>query len=126
MLSTTSTLPWCCIGDFNDICSNEEKRGNTPHPAHLMRGFCEAISDSRLQDIPLQGYQFTWERGRGTEHWVEERLDRAVANTNWLSLFPTAKLTNLVAMESGHSPIELQTVQRQVVRQKFRFRFENS
>ena len=30
--------------------------------------------------IFMHGYPFTWERGRGTERWVEERLDRAVAN----------------------------------------------
>ena len=75
--STTSDLPWCVIGDFNEICNNEAKQGTIPHLPQLIRNFYEALHDCQLQDIPLQGYPFTWERGRGTLQWVEERLDRA-------------------------------------------------
>ena len=58
--------------------------------------------------ISIYGYPFTWERGRGTERWVEERLDRAVASTNWVNKFSTSRLNNLMATCSDHSPIELQ------------------
>ncbi|RVW81652.1 Transposon TX1 uncharacterized 149 kDa protein [Vitis vinifera] len=63
-LYSTSSLPWCCLGDFNDIVCNEEKRGSVPHPPWLIRGFREAISDCQLQDLPLKGYPFTWERAQ--------------------------------------------------------------
>ena len=55
-LSERSTLPWCCMGDFNDITCMEEKKGGAPHPAWLIRGFNEAVSDAQLQDLPLHGY----------------------------------------------------------------------
>lgn len=29
---------------------------------------------------------FTWERGRGMEAWVEERLNRVVANGDWCAI----------------------------------------
>jgi hypothetical protein len=31
-LRDMSTLPWCVIGDFNDLLSQEDKKGLLPHP----------------------------------------------------------------------------------------------
>lgn len=81
-LSRASDLPWCVIGDFNDLLSHYEKRGNIEHPNWLLTGFRGAIEDSNLFDLGMVGYDFTWERGRGTDHWGEERLDRALATQN--------------------------------------------
>lgn len=58
-------------------------------------------------------------------HDIEERLDRAMANQNWLSLFPQARLLNLVASISYHTPILLQRPVLHCVQRK-KFRFENS
>ena len=65
--------------------------------------------DCGLTDIPLEGYPFTWERGKGTPTWVEEKLDHCLASGAWLNLFPQVKLLNLIAPISDHSPIILQT-----------------
>ena len=65
--------------------------------------------DCGLMDIPLEGYSFMWERGKGTPAWVEEKLDRCLASGAWLNLFPQVKLLNLIAPVSDHSPILLQT-----------------
>lgn len=32
LLSTSSSLPWLCIGDFNDLLAANEKRGKIIHP----------------------------------------------------------------------------------------------
>ncbi|GAU25945.1 hypothetical protein TSUD_16830 [Trifolium subterraneum] len=66
------------------------------------------VSDCDLTDIPIEGHQFTWIKSRGTPHVIEERLDRAMASTSWLQLFPQVRLTNLLASHSDHSPILLQ------------------
>ncbi|GAU46743.1 hypothetical protein TSUD_286030 [Trifolium subterraneum] len=64
-LGDMSSIPWCIIGDFNDVLSQADKK-----------------------DIPIEGHPFTWIKSRGTPHVIEERLDRAMASTSWLQLFP--------------------------------------
>ena len=94
---------------MNDLLKESDKRGNVEHPAWLFRGFREAVIDCGLMDIPLEGYPFTWERGKGMPTWVEEKLDCCLASGAWLNLFPQVKLLNLIAHVSDHSPILLQT-----------------
>ncbi|KAK1393063.1 hypothetical protein POM88_012119 [Heracleum sosnowskyi] len=43
----------------------------------------------------------------GTNKWVEIRLDRAIATSSWMHLFKDARLINLEASTSDHSPILL-------------------
>ncbi|XP_058769081.1 uncharacterized protein LOC131642937 [Vicia villosa] len=61
-----------------------------------------------------------------TDHMIEERLDRALANSEWLASFPLAKLSNLIASHSDHSPILLDCAPVQRVGRSFQFRFENN
>jgi hypothetical protein len=57
---------------------------------------------------------------------IEERLDRALASSDWLTKFPNAKLRNILSSHSDHSPILLHC--SPVVQQQYKhdFRFENS
>lgn len=83
-LSSLSTVPWCVIGDFNDLLTSEDKCGGSNRPAWLYRGFRQAISDCSLLDLPLEGYQFTWSnKSLGTSDSKEERLDRAFVTSTW-------------------------------------------
>ncbi|XP_074373582.1 uncharacterized protein LOC141713919 [Apium graveolens] len=54
--------------------------------------------------MEMVGHPFTWERGRDTENWMKIRLDRALTNTDWLNMFPMAKLYNLESTSNDHSP----------------------
>lgn len=76
-----------------------------------------------LVDIHLEGHPFTWWRGKGSGRYVEERLDRAMVNPEWLSLFPEARLDNLLAPISDHIPIVLNCdeVLRPPIRERFKF-----
>ncbi|XP_073066021.1 uncharacterized protein [Primulina eburnea] len=125
-LSGLSNLPWCCIGDFNDILSFEEKKRRVEHPQWLINGFRETISACGLIDLPLIGYPFTWGRSRGTPNAVEERIDRALAIPSWSSIFPQAKLFNQSAPLSDHNPILLQTETPTQFAKRRGFRFENT
>ncbi|GAU39014.1 hypothetical protein TSUD_378900 [Trifolium subterraneum] len=125
-LRDMSTLPWCVIGDFNDLLSQEDKKGLLPHPNWLCSGFRNAVNDCDLTDIHLEGYPYTWIKSRGTGHVIEERLDRALVSSEWLYKFPDAKLINLVSSHSDHSPILLQCTPMIRQHYKYEFKFENS
>jgi hypothetical protein len=83
------------------------------------------VRDCDLTDIHLEGYPFTWTKSRGSTSIIEERLDRAMANSSWLMMFSDVKLQNLIASHSDHSPILLHNspVVRNLI--NYSFRFEN-
>ena len=59
-LSTRFTLPWVCIGDFNEILYADEKQGWLDRPERQMLGFRDALDFCRLKDLGYTGYAFTW------------------------------------------------------------------
>jgi len=75
-LAANICFPWCVMGDFNDLLSNEDKCGRVEHPFWLMQGFQEAVGDCGLRDIVLEDYPFTWVKSKSIDSAVEERLDR--------------------------------------------------
>uniref|UniRef100_A0A803PK80 Reverse transcriptase domain-containing protein n=1 Tax=Cannabis sativa TaxID=3483 RepID=A0A803PK80_CANSA len=87
-LSSEFALPWCIIGDHNNVLSHDNKRGGSPYSDWLLSGFQQVVDDCHLQDLEFVGYPFTWERGRGTPEWIEVRLDQALVSDAWLDLFP--------------------------------------
>jgi hypothetical protein len=125
-LATDTSLPWCVMGDFNDMLSEEDKRGGTPQPHWLIRGFREAVQDSGLIDLPMDGYPFTWTKGRRVLNPTEERLDRAMATQSWLDEFPQFKFINAIADRSDHSPILLRLLNVDRVFKPRVFKFENA
>ncbi|XP_031120221.1 uncharacterized protein LOC116023364 [Ipomoea triloba] len=106
-LAGRSTLPWVVVGDFNDLLFQHEKRGGNPHPDNLLRGFGEVVEDCGLSQLSIHGYQYTWERGRGTVDWMEERLDKVLAGADWCSTLPEATVSNIITRNSDHSALFL-------------------
>lgn len=124
-LSKLSVLPWCVIGDFNDLLYSTDKKGVHEHPNALLEGFKSAVEGSGLVEVELCGGNFTWEKSRGSKNWVEEKLDRAFATSNWWTKFPLCKLNLIDVPVSDHNPIFLVLVDITISRRVFRFRFEN-
>ena len=126
-LSHQSNLLWCIFGDFNNIMDASEKRGRNLGSNWLINGFRQAVLDSGLSDVPIEGYPFTWFKSFGISRAVEERLDRALANNGWFEFFPSASLENLVAPASDHYPILLEWVPKvRPNRARRTFKFENA
>ncbi|KAL8547253.1 hypothetical protein ACS0TY_006828 [Phlomoides rotata] len=109
LLATQNNFSWLCAGDYNDIIFSTDKKERIPHPNWLFTGFRNAVNDCGFFYLPLIGYKFTWTRGRGSPNFVEERLDRAMGNYVWHGKIPHAKLLNLVAIVSDHTPILVDT-----------------
>ncbi|KAL6342463.1 hypothetical protein AAG906_011153 [Vitis piasezkii] len=106
-------------GDFNELMHQSEKRGNHPHPGSLIEAFRQAVTDCGLSDLGYVGYAYTWERGRGTTRWVEERLDRALVSADWKHLFNQSRLIHLSVSTSDHLPVLLE-LRKFVPRQSLR------
>lgn len=124
-LAALSPLPWCIIGDFNNLLSNDDKRGGVPYPSWFKDGFRRSIEDCGLVEVSLDGHPFTWAKNHGSYGWVELHLDRAFTTPNWGHLFPQAALKNLLTTVSDHSPICLDTTPRVSHFFQRKFKFEN-
>uniref|UniRef100_A0A803Q977 Endonuclease/exonuclease/phosphatase domain-containing protein n=1 Tax=Cannabis sativa TaxID=3483 RepID=A0A803Q977_CANSA len=83
VLNNKQNLPWCIIGDLNDITSSEDKRGGNPYPNWLIEGFNDVLTECGRHKLELFGHPYTWECRRGTSDWVEVRIDRALASQSW-------------------------------------------
>ena len=106
MLNSKPHLPWVCIGDFNEILFSEEKRGGRVRPHCQMQAFRDVLDVCGFMDLGFTGPEFTWQGVRhGQVIW--ERLDRGVANYDWMAKFPTAAIRHLHCISSDHRPLLL-------------------
>ncbi|XP_019179715.1 PREDICTED: uncharacterized protein LOC109174928 [Ipomoea nil] len=83
------------------------ERGGNPHPNNLLRGFGDTIEDCGLAQMPMDGYPYTWEKGKGTVNWIEERLDKVLVTDEWHNMVARARVTNLRIRKSDHSALFL-------------------
>ncbi|KAL6566692.1 hypothetical protein OROMI_015096 [Orobanche minor] len=104
-LWTQSTLPWLCVGDFNEILYDHEKMGGRQRDHNKKEAFHEAVDKCSLLDLGYTGYNFTWTNRQKGENNIQERLDRAFGTENWTSLFPKATVEHLARRKSDHCPI---------------------
>ncbi|XP_060974183.1 uncharacterized protein LOC133039333 [Cannabis sativa] len=125
-LHCESQLPWCIIGDINNIGNQSEKKGGRLYPSSLITGFQEVLCNCNLTDMELHGHPYTWERGKGTNNWVEIRLDKALVTSLWLDIFPSAVLSNCDVSSSDHTPIYLEPSPAAPAEMVYQFRFENA
>lgn len=63
------------------------------------------LSEGNLISIPASDVPFTWCNGHNDNTIIYERLDKTIANTEWLNLFPNVSLHNYPIFCSDHSPI---------------------
>lgn len=69
-LDGKSDLPWCVIGDFNDMMYIHEKRGGKEHLQNLLKRFTTTVHECGLQNLGFFGEKFTWEKSRGQHNWI--------------------------------------------------------
>ena len=125
MLSLKPKLPWCVLGDFNELLEVQEKRGGVPRAHYLMQNFRDVLDLCGFVDLGYFRLDFTW-HGRRRREWIWEKLDRGIANYEWMTWFPTGRVKHLNCFTSDHRPILL-SLDGCIEYQKWRrkpFRFE--
>ncbi|KAI3912972.1 hypothetical protein MKW92_050295 [Papaver armeniacum] len=100
-------IPWVLIGDLNFTLTDSETTSKHVDPHHLFVRDC--IHQMGLIDLGASGNPFTWSNHRQGDAHTQVRLDRALSDARWLNLFSSAKVINLVAHASDHSPVLLVT-----------------
>uniref|UniRef100_A0A7N2R7P6 DUF4283 domain-containing protein n=1 Tax=Quercus lobata TaxID=97700 RepID=A0A7N2R7P6_QUELO len=126
-LSNRCDLPWVIIGDFNELLHANEKEGGNARPEGQMKLFRDTINSCELRDMGYCGSDFTWSRKLGTKGWVRERLDRAFVSTEWIGMFPTAKIFHVANSVFDHNMLILKNAKPTRRRKKGQkqFRFES-
>ena len=124
-LEGQNQLPWCCLGDFNEIIKLEEMHGRYLRPERQMKAFRDVLDDCGLVDLGFNGFPFTWCNNRDPPNTTWVRLDRVVANIEWLARFPRARVDHVDVIKSDHKCLWLDSEPPSSRRQRRRpFRFE--
>ena len=99
--------PWVCIGDFNEVLSNDEHMGPTDRGETQMRLFRDCLEDCQLVDLGFCGPKYTWNNKQHGDSNIRVRLDRAVANGHFLQLFDDTQVENIITTSSDHFAVHL-------------------
>jgi len=95
----------CICGDFNSICSVEERKGRgslfRQMDADMFNTF---ITDTLMIDLPICGRLFTWYRGDGISM---SRLDRFLLSEKWCEAWPNCIQVAYQRGLSDHVPLVL-------------------
>jgi hypothetical protein len=106
-IGTNYTRPWLCIGDFNMILNQIEKMDGLPNACSSQDFFRTFLNLFGMVDLGFFGNPFTWSNHREGISLIKQRLDRGIASTQWIYLFPFFSILHLPALSSDHNLIIL-------------------
>lgn len=107
--------------------SLEEKRGRNPRSFEQLNCGRNVTEECSLQDLDFSDHPFTWSNGRQGVDQIQCRLDRAMANDNFISRFSPIRVTHLPCFGSDHSPLRINLedhAQVSIRKRPHLFRFE--
>ena len=108
-LNSIFDVPWCLIGDFNELASPDEKLGGQTISIHKYDRLNSFIRTINAESIQVKGRLFTWKKRIHT-HLIYERLNRSIARNDWMTRYPDTFEIHGSFTCSDHCPIILSTV----------------
>jgi exonuclease III len=106
-IGTLVNSKWLCIGDFNQVLSEDDKLSFKDSSLSGNLDLLQTISTLSLMPIEAKGLPYTWMNKRNGDQFVMEKLDRAFGNMAWLDCYPHCLVRNLPIIASDHGPIIL-------------------
>lgn len=100
--------PRLMVGDFNDIKCNSENQGGIRRSVTSLSLFTRMLAALGLQDLKTFGGRYTW-MGKRSKYTIMSKLDRSVANCDWMEMFPNAHVNLLTWIGSDHRPVLINT-----------------
>ncbi|XP_062091520.1 uncharacterized protein LOC133797556 [Humulus lupulus] len=95
--------PWIVMGDFNAVLSPEDRFPYHGNGSELS-SFQHCAETCRLTDMKFSGNFFTWNNKQAGKDRVCAKLDRVLANENWIGKFPNAEVVFFPEGDMDHSP----------------------
>ena len=92
------------VGDINEINGNHEKSGGRIRSENSFLDFRLMQQNCGMIEIPYSGDCMSWV-GKRHNYLVKCRLDRAMGNAEWFSLYSNSSSQYLRFMGSDHRPI---------------------
>ncbi|XP_030969697.1 uncharacterized protein LOC115989974 [Quercus lobata] len=102
-LGQSNTLPWLCVGDYNEIVKCSEKLGGALRPARQMDRFCTVIHHCRFLKLGYIRSHLTWSRNHLMEVCTHTRLNCTLATVAWCSFFPGTTVHHIPMSSSDYS-----------------------
>jgi hypothetical protein len=81
--------------------------GGRPFDSYSSNPFTDFMDGYGMIDLGLCGNPYTWSNHRQGSSLIKERLDRGIANSNWISFFPSYSVIHLPTHNSDHSHLLL-------------------
>lgn len=108
-LAPSINLPWCLLGDFNEVISISEIIGGNDSWDSGMQDFLDCTSDLHLADLRAVGSSHSWWNSSDSKP-IFKKLDRALVNDLWLQRFPLSQDFFTPRDLSYHCPVVVKTV----------------
>lgn len=114
LLQGRSSLPWLCVGDFNEVLHASEQFGGAGRTERQMEGFKDAVCG--FTDLEFIGLPYTWDNRQEGDHNIKVRLDRGFATDPFLNLYREVKVWNVQTTVSDHSCLVVECLEHSLSR----------
>lgn len=115
-------LPWCTIGDFNELLFAHETSSVSGQPTSQLKAFRQLVEDLDLKELSMEGVSYTWTNKRRDTALVRAKLDRGFRNGAFFISQRNSYIQALPMHSSDHHALHLILVNPSpthgVVRQK--------
>ncbi|XP_074266591.1 uncharacterized protein LOC141589867 [Silene latifolia] len=92
-------------GGFNETRNLNERHGGDHNMARRCENFNNWIENCELIELAFTGPSHTWARGNSLETRQSARLDMALCNSDWETMFEDAMIRHVSAIQSDHCPL---------------------